>query len=65
MKKEIIGIMGFGEIGKSVARLYPKSKYQILSKDLNHDYLKEERIDVLHIAIPYSRDFSQPATNAP
>lgn len=49
--------MGFGEIGQSVARLYPKSKYQILSKDLNHDSLKEEGVDVLHIAIPYSNDF--------
>jgi len=56
MKKKI-GIMGWGEIGQSVARLYSKSKYQILSKDLNHDYLAEERIDVLHVAIPYSDDF--------
>jgi UDP-N-acetyl-D-mannosaminuronate dehydrogenase len=56
MKKKI-GIMGFGEIGQSVARLYPKSKYQILSKDLKEDNLKEESIDVLHIAIPYSNDF--------
>ena len=56
MKKRI-GIMGFGEIGQSVARLYSKSKYQILSKDLKHDSLKEERVDVLHVAIPYSDDF--------
>jgi len=56
MKKKI-GIMGWGEIGRSVARLYPKSKYQILSKDLNHDYLRGERIDILHVAIPYSDDF--------
>jgi len=57
MKKKRIGIMGFGEIGQSVAKLYSKSKYQILSKDLNHDYLQEERVDVLHVAIPYSQDF--------
>ena len=57
MKKQVIGIMGFGEIGQSVAGLYPKSKYQILSKDLKDDYLSEEKIDVLHIAIPYSEDF--------
>lgn len=63
LKKQIIGIMGFGEIGKSVARLYPKSKYQILSKDLNHDYLKEERVDVLHVAIPYSKDFIKDVIN--
>ena len=56
MKKKI-GIMGFGEIGQSVSRLYSKSKYQILSKDLNQDFLKEECVDVLHIAIPYSSDF--------
>lgn len=57
MKKQVVGIMGFGEIGQSLARLYPKSKYQILSKDLNHDSLKEERVEILHVAIPYSDDF--------
>lgn len=56
-KKKIIGIMGFGEIGKSVAKLYPKSRYEILSKNLKQDNLKNNKIDVLHICFPYSQDF--------
>jgi len=57
MRKKIIGIMGWGEIGKSVAKLYSKSKYNILSKDLKQDDLKNNKIDVLHICFPYSQDF--------
>jgi len=57
MRKKIIGIMGWGEIGKSVAKLYPKSKYEILSKDLKQDNLKNNKVDVLHICFPYSQDF--------
>ena len=57
MRKKIIGIMGWGEIGKSVAKLYPKSKYEILSKDLKQDNLKNNKVDVLHICFPYSKDF--------
>jgi UDP-glucose 6-dehydrogenase len=55
--KKKSGIMGWGEIGQSVGRLYSKSKYKILSKDLDHDDLKEERVSILHIAIPYSNNF--------
>ncbi len=57
LKKKKIGIMGFGEIGQSVARLYSKSKYEVLTKDLNFDYLKDNKVDILHIAIPYSNNF--------
>lgn len=48
--------MGFGEIGKSVAKVYPKNKYQILSKDLDHDFLNDS-VSILHIAIPYDKNF--------
>lgn len=57
MKRQTIGIMGFGEIGKSVAILYPKSKYKVLSKDLHHDNLKNKKLDILHVCIPYSNVF--------
>lgn len=56
MKKKI-GIMGFGEIGKSVRGLYSKSKYEVLSKDLDHDNLKSNKVEVLHVAIPYNKYF--------
>ncbi len=62
MKKHVsgsfkkIGIMGFGEIGKSVAGLYNKSKFQVLTKDLNHDNLIGG-LDVLHVAIPFDKNF--------
>lgn len=58
MKEKIIGVMGFGEIGRSVAQVYPKNKFKILSKDLDHDFL-DDSVDVLHIAIPYDENFIQ------
>jgi len=52
MIKERIGILGFGEVGKAIARFYKNPKI----KDLN---TKEPlgRLDVLNVCIPYSKDF--------
>jgi len=52
MKKERIGILGFGEVGKAIARFYKNPRI----KDLN---TKEplERLDVLNVCIPYSKEF--------
>jgi UDP-N-acetyl-D-mannosaminuronate dehydrogenase len=50
MKK--IGILGYGEIGKAVARFYKKPQIKDLNRD---DELKG--VDILHICIPWSDKF--------
>jgi len=53
MKNNIkIGILGYGEIGKSLAKFYKKP----LIKDLNRDD-NLKGVDVLHVCIPYDDKF--------
>jgi len=48
-----IGILGYGEIGKAVARFYQnKKKFKLLLKDLNFDQFVNKKIDILNVAIP-------------
>lgn len=53
----IIGILGFGEIGKAIAKFYDsKNSSQVKIKDLNrNDGL--DGIEILHICIPWSDNF--------
>jgi len=51
-KKGKIGILGYGEIGKAIARFYKNP----VIKDLNRDNGLNE-VDVLHICIPYNDRF--------
>ena len=54
--KSKIGILGYGEVGKAIAKLYKKPKI----KDLNRDNgLKG--VEILHICIPWSNDFLKTA----
>jgi hypothetical protein len=46
------GILGFGEIGKAIARFYKNPRI----KDLNRDD-GLEGVEILHICIPWSKDF--------
>ena len=57
--KSKIGILGFGEIGKAVAKFYGSADSpQVKIKDLNRDDgLKD--IEVLHVCIPWSEKFVQ------
>ncbi len=47
-----VGILGYGEVGQAIARFYksPKVKSRTRTGDLTG-------VDVLHICIPYSKDF--------
>lgn len=50
-------IIGFGEIGKSMYNVIEKSgKYNLFKKDVEELELKE-KIDVMHVCIPYSDKF--------
>lgn len=52
--KKTIGILGYGEIGKSVARFYQnKNKFNLLTKDLHLDQFNDKKIDILDVAIPF------------
>lgn len=48
-----IGILGYGEIGKAIARFYKKPNIKDLTRD---DSLRG--VDVLHICIPWSSKFA-------
>jgi len=49
---EKVGIFGYGEVGKAIAKFYQKPKIKDKKRD---DGLKD--LDILHICIPYSKDF--------
>lgn len=56
-----IGILGFGEIGKSIEELYFTAPFaysprEVFVKDLDVDYGIKD-CDYLHVCIPYSDDF--------
>jgi hypothetical protein len=51
---KVIGILGYGEIGKSVAKFYQnKKQFALLLKDLKFDQFGNQKIDILNVAIPY------------
>jgi UDP-N-acetyl-D-mannosaminuronate dehydrogenase len=61
MKKEknsksikLIGILGYGEVGQAIAKFYPKQRLRIRDLKRNDDL---KGVEVLHICIPWSKDF--------
>ncbi len=56
MKKPVVGILGAGEVGQTVSKIFSK-KYSVLKKDLNYDELKKFKIEVLHVCLPYNNKF--------
>jgi len=62
MKKIRVGIIGYGEIGSSVEKLYlGKNKYKVFIKDLDRDDGLSD-LDFLHICIPYTDSFVSTVT---
>tara|TARA_Y100000593_G_scaffold94426_1_gene193444 strand:+ start:3665 stop:4426 length:762 start_codon:yes stop_codon:yes gene_type:complete len=58
MTKERIGILGFGEIGGSLKKVYDDypDKFEVLVKDLDRND-GFENLDILNVCIPYSEKF--------
>lgn len=52
------GVVGLGEVGKAVRQLL-ETKYQVFARDLNFDELADQKIEYLHICVPYSDKFGQ------
>ena len=60
-----VGILGHGEVGKSIHELYLKSNLEpeILIEDLNSD-TKLQTVDILNICIPYNNFFVNSVVDA-
>lgn len=56
MKKSTIGVLGVGEVGTAVAQIFAK-KFDVFKKDINYDQIGSQKLDVLHVCIPYSQNF--------
>ena len=55
-KKNIL-IVGYGQIGKAIFKLYNPKKYNVYIKDIEADNLLINDIDTMNICIPYSDNF--------
>lgn len=58
MKKNI-GILGYGEVGKTLALFYHRKKYNLLIKDIKKDDFKNEKLDILNVCLPYIKNFEK------
>ena len=50
--KNKIGILGYGEVGRAIAKFYKNPRIKDLNRD---DGLKG--VEILHVCIPWSRNF--------
>jgi len=53
-KNKNVGILGYGEVGQAVAKLYKKPRIKDLKRD---DGLRG--VDVLNVCIPFNKDFEK------
>ena len=53
-----IGILGLGEVGQAIKKLCLK-KHRVFARDLKLDEFKDKKIDILHVCIPYSKNFEK------
>lgn len=58
MAKAKIGVLGIGEVGKAIAGIFSKD-FTVLKKDLTYDELGKNKVEVLHICLPYNNDFEK------
>ncbi len=55
--KKLVGILGYGEVGKAIAKICQDAHFSVLIRDLKTDQLKNKRVDFLHVNIPQNKDF--------
>jgi len=58
-----VGIIGLGEVGSAIKKIAEK-KHQVFVKDRKLDLIKNNKIDVLHVCIPYSPEFEKTVIEA-
>ncbi|KKQ95744.1 MAG: UDP-glucose/GDP-mannose dehydrogenase dimerization [Candidatus Woesebacteria bacterium GW2011_GWB1_43_14] len=52
MKKEIVGILGKGEIGTAIAKISREAGYKVLVREIKYDQMAGNTVDFLHVNIP-------------
>ncbi|MBI2613579.1 MAG: hypothetical protein HYW62_02310 [Candidatus Levybacteria bacterium] len=57
-KKLNVGIVGVGEVGSSVLALVSRV-HNVFMRDIDKDTIKNQKLDVLHVCIPYGKDFEK------
>lgn len=50
--KQIVGILGHGEIGSAIARICTEAGLKVLIRELTFDQIKDKKVDFLHVNIP-------------
>jgi UDP-N-acetyl-D-mannosaminuronate dehydrogenase len=53
---QTIGILGMGEVGRAIKEL-AQGNFTILTKDLDHDSIHDNTLDILHVCIPFTNEF--------
>lgn len=50
--RQIVGILGHGEIGSAIARICQEAKFEVLIRELEFDQIKGKKVDFMHVNIP-------------
>ena len=50
--RQIVGILGHGEIGSAIARICREAEFEVLIRELTFDQIKDKKVDFLHVNIP-------------
>lgn len=56
-----VGVLGLGDVGRAITRLC-QQKHKVFGRDLDKDELKKKKLDVLHICIPWTKNFESIVT---
>lgn len=56
--KKLVGILGYGEIGKAIAKTCKVAGFKVLVRELAYDQLNGKKVDYLHVNFP-ERDNNQ------
>ena len=58
-----VAILGLGEVGSAIKKLTSK-KHNVFVRELDYDEIGGEKINVLHVCIPYSNQFEKTVIDA-
>jgi|SRR3989338_5301674 len=50
--KQIVGILGHGQIGSAISRICREAQFAVLIRELTYDQIKDKKVDFLHVNIP-------------
>lgn len=56
MIKPRVFVVGIGEVGSAIVEVFSRN-FKVFKKDINFDEIGEQKIDYLHICIPYNDKF--------